>query len=461
MRLYDEILFFAFHHLAVPKEVLMCLNESARFGQQVIHDAVQKKHLRKTQIKSSHGSKEKTVRLYMITPEGIRYLIGTGIVPWLKFIDPESTKNASAWGKAGNSEAMKKRIAKVAEASLMFYLSGAEIQFPVHKSPELFSRDSSDIMEIDNFDEDTVLFSLEPIDLTTPQYAEPQRTRTYSDLMYNAMKEYNPDGIEQTLTELNYDTPDLPADLIRFTDVVRVKELVDIHHDCSFKPLAAKDFDRCRISGIADSRSKSVLVYSAHEVGFNWSSWMFEPDGRLLEKWSKKTITDPTIDKNDKKYAVLFVQNRFEFTKLYLDKAGRRKKVKDVHNKKRDPLGEGLSHFYVVPKTCVGTEFLRWLMLTNDDKNEKMLKKEAINSGKYEENIFSHGLFFPLRATDGTFVANGCMMDIIKIKQIEKVAKSNPERKFGVLCFDWQIEYYESILPNVKVIEWKDPNEKQ
>ena len=39
----------------------------------------------------------------------------------------------------------------------------------------------------------------------------------------------------------------------------------------------------------------------------------------------------------------------------------------------------------------------------------------------------------------------GVKMDLIKIFSMESVADKNPDQTFGVICYDWQVEYYEQM----------------
>ena len=89
---------------------------------------------------------------------------------------------------------------------------------------------------------------------------------------------------------------------------------------------------------------------------------------------------------------------------------------------------------------------------------EKALVANAISGGNYFKNEEGNTDVFPLQTEDGIKLAIGFFIDVVKCRKIEKLqalAPDDEKNSFGLLCYDWQEEYYRKIFPHIHLeIMW-------
>ena len=104
----------------------------------------------------------------------------------------------------------------------------------------------------------------------------------------------------------------------------------------------------------------------------------------------------------------------------------------------------GIQDFCVFPISLNGITSLRSYLL--DEDFEKEIYDVAIESGRFERNDRKYSeVLFPIISSDEVPTMIGVKMDLIKIFSMESVADKNPDQTFGVICYDWQVEYYEQM----------------
>ena len=419
MTLLDKMLLLSLENLIIPREVLISLCSSDRQSQSVLKDAQDRGYLGEKVFKS----KTLTVRCCYLTTEGFRYLISRHVTPWLSYIDPEQTKKASAYGKYNHSQEQLRRLAPISETSIMSYAAGAVTAFPIHKA---YAASKGERILSGDLTSHTSTGKTVQVD------------KTYTSLMIHAMEAYGHDCVGQKILDMNDKTPDLPEDIIRFTPITRVKDLT------VSKGETQKDFDRCRFTGILDSRFNCFLLYSAHGDGMSWSTWTSKKETQLLQRWGKSfsvTSSDSHIFYGGRDLTVfggvLFVKNSRQFANLYLDCAGKRKRG--------TYLGEGLHSLCIVPKTYLGTKYLRWLMLSNSGAVRGIVVEYMVKQG-YDHCPGD----FPL-VRDNLRIYVGVRFDAIMLKRFETYARKDLRYKYGIVCLEWQKDYYERVLKDVAV----------
>ena len=53
---------------------------------------------------------------------------------------------------------------------------------------------------------------------------------------------------------------------------------------------------------------------------------------------------------------------------------------------------------------------------------------------------------FTVVTQEGYKTAFGCVIDINKINRIKETVEENPDEKYAILCYKWQIPYYRAIF---------------
>lgn len=220
---------------------------------------------------------------------------------------------------------------------------------------------------------------------------------------------------------------------IQYTDIQIVKDILFGNN-----PSHQLDYRRCSFCGIADSNFKSLLVYSAHDVGMKWSPWVVDIELKLLFQWLRYKSKESPLS------AILFVKNSQQFFSFYRDTAGVR-----TEKQRTVLLGKGLKNFYAVPVSYTGVEYMTWLMLTDLEKVRNAAIEEALDSGVFLPSDRGKEDVFPLIDSDGLFTAIGTELDIRQMQKIESVLSFTNTSDFSVICLEWQKEYWKKIFPGI------------
>lgn len=428
-KLYNTMLTLAFVNQTVTHDSLKALNASESFSEQMIKKAVEEKHLRVKTVKIKKRAASFTEKIYTTTPAGIRYLIDNCDISWINNLDPENTKNLAAFDVSARSTKRANRMAQISEAKIMSELAGAESFFLIH----MLNDDSQDETELEDdavaINENYSLFNTEE---------DKKEMNTYAQLIMNC-PEINEYVLRQFIIDYNRSSG-LPNDYLRFVDCIRLKQL--FVSEMTGSDLAF--FKRCSFQGILDSYYKTVLIYSIHTIGLPWSKWKFQSESTILTWWkASHSLTEKKRSYYSGLSGVLFVKNARQFHNAYFD----------VVHVRKEKLGEGLNHFYVVPKTCEGASHLRFLMLTDDKEYNETIKTELLETGMYSLNENDPYDAFPLcNLATGNPAVILPQMDIIQMQTLQLKCEISNVKSFDIICFEWQKDYYNRIFPHAAAI---------
>lgn len=137
--------------------------------------------------------------------------------------------------------------------------------------------------------------------------------------------------------------------------------------------------------------------------------------------------------------SVVFVKSPKEFSKSFFGKSEREfKKMLTMLTL------SGIREFCVFPMLRKGIASFYSYLMGADREDE--IYAIALESGRFTPNKVKYNEeLFPLLRTDQAPTAIGIKLDLVKLYRIIKVSCSHPEETFGVICYDWQVPYYQRI----------------
>lgn len=212
--------------------------------------------------------------------------------------------------------------------------------------------------------------------------------------------------------------------------------------------VTSRDYLAGRYSGVIDSHLKSILIYAAPMFGMKWSKWIVEKERNAYRLWKTSHGVAGTHNSEAVKSdcAALIVDNPNQFSNLYRD-------VDKVQMGSEEIFGGPFKSFYILPLNMNGAKHLRWILMNNDDTMNAAITNDAIESGSYVRNDRANPGLFPLLNAYDQRTALGFQLDAKQMMKIERVALSIPSETFEVLCYDWQVPYFKSVMPENVVIE--------
>ena len=386
--------------------------------QDIIKQAIDNGHIIVKEITAKNKPYSRVEFYCVITEKGFRYLQQIEAFPWMKELPYFDSLNV--FGDKGISKRKYQRMGLIATAAVMSEAAGAVTYLPLFTT-SYFSEGEGQSSNHNN--------KVEAVQGTTlhlfPMLSEV--TQNNSDLRFDRL------GLN-----LN-DTSFLSSPNFIFTDSIRAKYMV-----AEYRGKAdINDYRRAEFTGILDTHFKSVLVYTAPSFGLRWREWSLYADRTVYTLWKQShALADTKALYQDKDIGLIFIKNAKEFEDLYKDKCGMRSKG--------DYLGKGFQKFYAVPITYTGARHLRWLMNTDDKDQEEKLKQIAVEKGQFKyltaSTIAEMQLFSLMK--NGTRWTIGIYMDFVKVQSLMSYMEAKPGQ-YGIICFEWQKEYYKRLWPNI------------
>lgn len=197
----------------------------------------------------------------------------------------------------------------------------------------------------------------------------------------------------------------------------------------------------CRITGILESSNESLALYVGSSSGMPWRKWLADKEQSVHAAYANRISPFGPLLLGDNQAAVI-VANVKVFDSIYNDSLGRRKREKEI-------LGNGYSNFYVIPLDASGKSCLMDLMNYGAEEYEQLLISEAVNSSCFVRNNEVSASLFPLASVDDKkLVMLGTLIDIIKLQRLQSMLKAFPELRFSILCFEWEVPYYQKVIPD-------------
>lgn len=200
----------------------------------------------------------------------------------------------------------------------------------------------------------------------------------------------------------------------------------------------AADIKRSRCCGSLESETRVVLCYVDHNGNTKWSesAGEYEKDIALWLTRSSEIIKPEHITDNGSS-AVLFVSNPSRFRSVF-----KKTRYNKVGEEQQHP-GERFDHFHICPTSACGIEYLRWLMTIDTKAWEKRLIQTAIENGVYREGP---NKMFPLSDANGVLYHIGTSFDMSDLRRFQRSMELEPNREYGIVCFEWQSPYYDALL---------------
>lgn len=243
------------------------------------------------------------------------------------------------------------------------------------------------------------------------------------------------------------------------------ERFVAVYHSAAFlkntvgsgtSQLSKTDFSSGRYAGVVDSREKTILLYGSPLFGFRWHNTLCFREEAALTQWlqlyTSKLRKNPMATGLN---AAMIVKNPRQFAALYTrkDETDKQKQTDKL------PFGGNFDHFYILPLSTDAGGQLRMILSTqNDYAALSAFAKEVVSGGytigrrSFKANHFNADGLFPLVDSQGNFTALAQFMDACHFSKIERKVQKT-QRRFSLICFEWQAPYYAAILPpNVDIL---------
>lgn len=405
----DALMTLLFIRLYLSRDALLALKKTETTISKLLKALLEKNYIREKSIKASDDEKIISTTYYYLTLNGLRYLIRKKANPLVSAIREEDIRRATVVGTKPNKADWLQTVLRINDCAVLAALSGADVPI-ILNYPSLDRR---------------------PRDENLPS--------TFYDLAIEAVKKMKKEELEQMRCEL-YDVSAKRFVGNKFYTAAAVKKEVTRP---SVSDRTANDFKRCRFSGYLRSHTKSVLLYSFYELTLQWNVWNASSDKNVLILMNNGVPQNEGHDAivTTGYNAVLIVRNEVYLRKLY-EEAGRKGNGKLFEN-------NSYNHFYVVPLSRVGAENLSDdIMLHYDEKAEQQYIDFMLGTGCTRKpkcrNDFDPD--FTVVTQEGYKTAFGCVIDINKINRIKETVEENPDEKYAILCYKWQIPYYRAIF---------------
>ena len=202
-----------------------------------------------------------------------------------------------------------------------------------------------------------------------------------------------------------------------------------------------KDYGYDRYAGILDSKKKCILLYCAPRFTMSWASWYMMSELSSYKFWAR-TNSAATIQQQDKTKttAAFVVNNARDFAYHY--------NTERIGKEKSEVFGGLFAHMYIIPNDRNGAWLLNWLASNDDDLLPSSLTNFAIESGEYSANTSFDAKLFPLLDCEQRKTSLCFLLDARQINAIKRYTEKNPKQYYQIMCFDWQQDYLERVLPD-------------
>ena len=191
-----------------------------------------------------------------------------------------------------------------------------------------------------------------------------------------------------------------------------------------------------RFTGILESETKSVLVYTGSKGGMSWSKVATKPEFKAHHVYSAKYSAYKNLPGGEN-HGIMFVQNARSFANLYLDVA---------HKRKEDMFADQFNSFVIFPVDSYGViNALEYIEIDLADY-ERQFAEAAIQSGIYKANTSGHTTLFPLKNLNGIPMTIGVFIEGVKLNRLRTIYEKTAAA-YGVICYQWQIDFYQRVIP--------------
>lgn len=412
LTVYEKILYHAATKNIVPKSVMMILCSSFSPIYRAVNRGIELGYLEERTITVESDGRKYKEDFLIITNDGINYIssVDQPETSWLPIVPPD----AKVIGARILGSSRVRRYLNITASVIV----AEEIGIPV--APIFF--------DIGNIPGETFVR-----DVIEAAYENRQ-------INEDSMQIINDTNNKDDLLERIDVQPEQDIDNIgslQFCTALDAKRLIS----SSEADYSGYDVSRGKYTGVFYDNSSIVVCYTCLKGKFIFS----ENEVRQNKIIHVNFPRPEGYAEGDSKRSVLLVDSSKIFRNSFFN-------LDYMKKKKFNELftGSDLDEFCVFPLTHFGILSLREYLLHED--HEKDILDTAIASGRFELNNRKYSeKLFPLIREDNIPVMIGTKIDVIKIFAMENLAKKYPEEVFGVICYDWQIEYYEKTGINLRI----------
>lgn len=358
----------------------------------------------------------KSIDGYTITKEGIRYLRNNYPHPWFATMTDEEIDVMDIYQNAEKSRVGRLRVMTQSAAVAMAMRAGAEIPLDTFTDLNIYMpQDDDGEEELDESDNET----------------QPGHIAMFAYLK-NTLTEYVYRELQYKQTEFASQEPSLV-----FHATAKIKQ----HAGQANKYSTATEYLRARMKGVIDTNTKSVFIYISPLFSMRWDKWVVTPEINAYRLWTRNNdMVSQEQVKVSGNCAGMIVKNAQSFVRLYKDA-----KSQSEASHGEASFGGPFDHFYIYPHSIIGADHMRWTSTVIDKDVQSAFIEYFVNEQGFSDN--DHEMF-SLVNTNGDKTAIAFTFDVKDLLQIERVAAFAKDENFAVVCFPWQKEYYERVLPS-------------
>lgn len=419
MTVYQKILYYIATKNLVPKSVLMILCNSPATVYRGISRGIERGYIIEKSIRVSSGNKHYKEDFLMITNSGLDFLCSLNLkeLYWMNDI-PFQKENPRVVDSNILGSVKVRRYLNVVASSIVAEEMGANV------SPMFFDEGNSDYPLVR--------------DVLKKAYSNNTMMIDGNVQKSNANDSQEHDDID-CKGKLGCAQNKNAASLL-FCTSKEIKRIVTATGSDSI----GLDVRRGKYTGLIECKNYVYTMYSTLKGKFEFSNDEAK-QGRIA--FDKYTHNRENCAKHRVRKAVLILPSSKEFKASFFDGSiNARKDMIDCY------IRSGIDEFCVFPISSDGISSLKAYI--QGDIIEEEIKDAAVGSGQYTENNrkYSNELF-PIVSNEEVPIMIGISMDILKLFSLESIANKHPNETFGVICYDWQVEYYDKIGLNLRIIK--------
>jgi hypothetical protein len=403
----------------VSSKSLNVLAENNNSATNFTKKAIEMKLIKKKKLSLKYNGIKRECTYYVPTKNGINYIWENG-EEWNDVISSTDDHHPSVFRPGEYVKPTVERMLATASAIILCGKAGAEIEFDNF----LTKADSSEVKETNDEESE----SLE--DIFDDWNEDSDDITTFKGFLQSAM-ESNLWKSANPFTK-SYDN----NERIVFHGSKDLKEnasVVGISH-------SGYDYAFSRAKGVVDSDWKTGLIFVAPQFYMRWNKFNTKSEIGALNMWKVNRAFAPK-EKLSKSGSIgfLIVECARDFYNLFTNKYDKRNPDSD--------FGNSFDKMYIIPNNDIGVNQLRWIMLSDDEEEINDFAEEAVRSGQFTKNQYPSKPEFKILDADGNEVAIGFHLDGRFIVRMKELSTKNSKRKYFIMCYKWQEEYYNRVLP--------------
>lgn len=198
-----------------------------------------------------------------------------------------------------------------------------------------------------------------------------------------------------------------------------------------------------RYAGIIDGPAMTALVYISRGIApLTWHHKFYKREMSAYTM-SRQLFYQHSYRDRDT-HAIMLVHDMDGFVRSY----------------SASKLGDGFSHFWVIPINQDGVQELRWLLTEDRETEERLVIDEMLEDGNedYYDNHDQWSSTFPLtwnpyfEDEEDVYVSVCLHLDVVRMRHIKASIKRHAGYTHKIVCRAWQEQYIRVVLGDVAEI---------